>query len=37
MGASHLSREDFLERLVVGGLGPGGVAEKVVLPDILKG
>jgi leucyl/phenylalanyl-tRNA--protein transferase len=35
MGASHLSREDFLELLVVGGLGPDGVAEKVVFPDSL--
>ena len=35
MGASHLSREDFLERLVVGDLGPDGVAGKVVFPDIL--
>lgn len=35
MGASHLSREDFLERLVVGGLGPDGVAEKVVFPEVL--
>ncbi len=35
MGASHLSREDFLERLAVGGLGPDGVAEKVVFPEVL--
>ena len=35
MGASHLSREDFLERLVVGGLGPDGVAGKVVFPEVL--
>ncbi len=35
MGASHLSREDFLERLSVGGLGPDGVAGKVVFPERL--
>ena len=35
MGASHLSREDFLDRLSVGGLGPDGVAGKVVFPERL--
>ncbi len=35
MGASQISREDFLERLAVGGLGPDGVAEKVVFPEVL--
>jgi leucyl/phenylalanyl-tRNA--protein transferase len=33
MGASQLSREEFLARLSLGGLGPDGVADKVVLPD----
>ena len=35
MGAGHITREDFLERLVTGGLGGDGVVEKVVLPDVL--
>ena len=35
MGASHIAREDFLERLAVGGLGAEGVAEKVVFPESL--
>ena len=35
MGANHISREDFLERLAIGGLGVDGVIEKVVFPDVL--
>jgi leucyl/phenylalanyl-tRNA--protein transferase len=35
MGASHISREEFLAWLVAGGLGPDGVATKVVLPKFL--
>jgi len=35
MGASHITREDFLERLAVGGLGAEGVAERVVFPESL--
>ena len=35
MGASHVAREDFLECLVVGGLGGDGRAEKVVFPETL--
>ncbi len=35
MGACQISRVDFLERLTAGGLGPEGVAEKVVFPEIL--
>ncbi len=35
MGASHITREDFLERLAEGGLGADSVAEKVVLPEVL--
>ena len=37
MGANHISREDFLECLIVGGLGADGVIEKVVFPNILEG
>jgi leucyl/phenylalanyl-tRNA--protein transferase len=32
MGARDLPREDFLELLAAGGLGPGGDGEKVKLP-----
>jgi leucyl/phenylalanyl-tRNA--protein transferase len=35
MGASQISRTDFLECLAVGGLGAEGTAEKVVLPEVL--
>ena len=35
MGACHIAREDFLERLVAGGLGAEGVVEKVVFPESL--
>ena len=35
MGASHIAREVFLERLAAGGLGAEGVAEKVVFPESL--
>lgn len=35
MGACQLPRENFLERLKTGGLGESGVAEKVVLPEVL--
>ena len=35
MGACHIAREDFLERLAAGGLGAGGTAEKVVFPEFL--
>lgn len=35
MGASQVSREEFLSCLVAGGLGPGGCAEKRVLPEII--
>ncbi len=35
MGASHIAREDFLERLTMGGLGAEGVAERVVFPESL--
>ena len=35
MGANEISRRDFLQRLVAGGLGPEGVAEKVVFPEVL--
>ncbi len=35
MGACHIAREDFLERLAVGGLGAEGVVEKVVFPESL--
>ena len=35
MGACHITREDFLERLAAGGLGGDGSAEKVVLPERL--
>lgn len=33
MGARQISRDSFLEHLAVGGLGPDGVAEKVVFPE----
>lgn len=32
MGAVDISREEFLERLAKGGLGPEGLAERVVFP-----
>jgi leucyl/phenylalanyl-tRNA--protein transferase len=35
MGACQVSRADFLDCLVEGGLGPEGVANKVVLPECL--
>lgn len=35
MGASYLPRDAFLDLLEKGGLGPGGEASKVVMPDIL--
>ncbi len=35
MGACHVAREDFLERLAMGGLGAEGVVEKVVFPESL--
>ena len=35
MGANHISREDFLECLAIGGLGVDGVMEKVVFPEVL--
>ena len=35
MGACHIAREDFLERLAMGGLGAEGVVEKVVFPESL--
>lgn len=35
MGACHIAREDFLERLAVGGLGIDGGAVKVVFPESL--
>ncbi|MDH3453680.1 MAG: leucyl/phenylalanyl-tRNA--protein transferase [Desulfuromonadales bacterium] len=35
MGACHIAREDFLQRLVAGGLRAGCSAEKVVLPGML--
>ena len=35
MGAGHLDREVFLECLETGGLGAGGTAEKVVMPERL--
>ena len=35
MGACDIAREDFLERLAAGGLGVGGPAEKIVLPEVL--
>ena len=35
MGACQISRADFLECLAVGGLGPGGIAVKVVFPEVL--
>ena len=35
MGACHITRDDFLERLVDGGLGVDGSVEKVVFPEVL--
>ena len=35
MGATHISRDDFLAKLDAGGLGPEGSVEKVVLPEVL--
>lgn len=35
MGATQISREEFLDHLVAGGLGPDGAAERVKLPGIL--
>ena len=35
MGARNLPREDFLELLDRGGLGPGGRLERVVMPGSL--
>ena len=35
MGACHIGREDFLQRLTAGGLGAGGTAEKIEFPEIL--
>lgn len=35
MGACHIPRSDFLARLAAGGLGPDGMAEKVVFPGTL--
>ncbi len=35
MGACQISRTDFLQSLAANGLGPEGVAEKVLLPEVL--
>ncbi len=35
MGAGHIPRQEFLERLAAGGLEADGVAERVVLPENL--
>lgn len=35
MGARDIPRDDFLELLSNGGLGPNGRSEKVVLPEVL--
>ena len=35
MGARDIRREDFLELLARGGLGPGGTLERVVMPGSL--
>ena len=31
-----MSREEFLDCLVAGGLGPDGVAERVVFPGTIE-
>ncbi len=36
MGACQMSREEFLDCLVAGGLGPDGVAERVVFPGTIE-
>jgi leucyl/phenylalanyl-tRNA--protein transferase len=36
MGASEISREDFLKRLAAGALGSAGVLEKVEFPEVLS-